>query len=397
VAVSAISIAISFITAAIILDLLGVTMNALTFAGLLAALTVIIDDAAGDAQNILRRIHENRDAGGEEPARAIVREAAREMRVPMMYAVAIILLAVLPVVIARGLTATFLDPLAGAYALAVVSSLIVALTVTPALSVLLLSSVGPRRAMPQILQRLRARADAILHGAIRTPRPILLVLSLIGLVGVAMIPFLEAPSRPTFKDKELVAHCTAVPGTSLTEMDRITRRAAAQLRATPGVKDVAASVGRASLSDQFVGTNSAELWVRMDQSADYGSARAAVERVVQGVPGIRGGVDTYEGDRSAGVLGEPSSAVSVRIYGQSYPKLRAKARELERRIAGVDGVQRTHIAGLPVEEPTLKVAVNLDEALRHELKPGDVRRAVSTSVLGLTAGNFFQAQKVFDV
>src|SRR5437763_659525 len=391
------SILLSFTAAALVLRLFGATMNALALAGLLAALTVIVDDAAGDAQNILRRIRENREAGRDEPIRALVREASREMRAPLGYATLIILLAVLPILIARGLTATFLDPLVGAYALAIVTSLIVALTATPALGVLVLANVGPARERPVWLRNLRARCDSILAAAIRTPRPILLVLSLVGLAGVAVIPFLEAPTRPSFRDTNLVAHWQAPPGTSLAEMDRLTTRAAHELHTIPGVVDVGGTVGRAVLSDQIVGTNSAELWVRMRRSADFGATRAAVDRVMTGTPGIRGSVETYESDRTSGVLGERTSTVDVRVYGQSYGRLQAKARELQSRIAGVSGVSGTRIEGMPVQEPTLRIAVSLQQAFNHGLKPGDVRRAVSTSIEGLTVGNFFEQQKVFDV
>ena len=85
------------------------------------------------------------------------------------------------------------------------------------------------------------------------------------------------------------------------------------------------------------------------------------------------------------------------MYGQRYNVLAAKARELQARMAKVRGVRRARVAGLPVQEPTIDVAVNVDAALRHGLKPGDIRRAVATDIEGLTVGNFFEQQKVFDV
>src|SRR5438132_13022613 len=98
-------------------------------------------------------------------------------------------------------------------------------------------------------------------------------------------------------------------------MDRVATRATRELRAIPGVSDVGATVGRAALSDQIVETNSAELWVSMRQSADYGRTRAAIDRVVGGTPGVSGTLATYEGDQVRGVLGERNTTVAMRIYG----------------------------------------------------------------------------------
>ena len=395
--VAVVSILASFMAAALVLDAFGQTMNALAFAGLLAALTVIVDDATGDAHNVLRRIRENREAGGSEPARAIVRQALREMRAPLCYATVIILLAVVPVLVAEGLTASFLHPLVVAYALAVLVSMVVALTLTPALCMLLLAGVDSTRPAPAAIQRLRARCEEILAAAIRAPRPLLLVLSVVGLLGVALVPFLEAPSRPTFRDRDLLVHWQAPPGTSLTEMDRVATRATRELRAIPGVSDVGATVGRARLSDQIVETNSSELWVSMKASADYAKTRAAIEQVVGGTPGISGSLSTYEGNQLTGVLGERNSTVDLRVYGQRYAALDAKARELQARVVHIPGVRNTRVVGLPTEQPAVQVAVNVAAALRHSLKPGDIRRAVATDVEGLIVGNFFQQQKVFDV
>ncbi len=391
------SVLTSFVVAALVLDLLGGTMNALAFAGLVVALGVIVDDATGDAQNILRRVRENRAAGGDEPVRAIVREASREMRSPLFYAILIILLAVVPVVVAAGITAAFLHPLVRAYAVAVLASLAVALTVTPAVSVLVFFGLGADRGVPAWNTRLRARGEALLATAIRAPRPLLLVLSLIGLVGVAVVPLLEAPRRPSFQDRDLVVHAHARPGTSLRAMDRISARMSGAVRAIPGVRDVSANVGRAALSDQFVDTSSAELWVSMKGSADYGATRKAIEHAASSIPGAGSSVTTYERDQMGNVLGERNTTADLRVYGLRYDVLERKARELQARMRHVPGISRTRVEGLPTEEPTITVAVDTAAALHHGLKPGDIRRAVATQVEGLVVGNFFEQQKVFDV
>ena len=118
------------------------------------------------------------------------------------------------------------------------------------------------------------------------------------MVGAVALATTGTSLRPSFKDRELLVRWDATPSTSLPEMDRITRRASAELRSVPGVRDVGAHIGRAVSGDQAVGTGSGEMWVTMDDSADYDATLGSIRDVVGGYPGVRGRVLTYESERS---------------------------------------------------------------------------------------------------
>src|SRR5581483_4778490 len=139
-----------------------------------------------------------------------------------------------------------------------------------------------------------------------------------------------------------------------------------------------------------VGTNSAEIWVRIAPDADYEKTLAAVRRTAEATPGVVPRLRTYEDESSGSVLSTPSDDVDVRVFGERYGLLERKADEIKRRLAGVSGLGRAQVSGVPIEQPTIRVAVNLKAALRHEIRPGDVRRELATLVSGLTVGNFFQ-------
>src|SRR5436190_7410523 len=179
-------------------------------------------------------------------------------------------------------------------------------------------------------------------------------------------------------------------------MARITTRAADEIRAIPGVEDGGRHIGRAVTGDQIVGTNGAEMWVTMKDSANYDKTLANVNDVAHGVPGVAGAVRTYESDRTQGVLARPGNKVTVRLYGQDYSVLGQKANEVKRLMTGVSGVKSPKFDPLTVQ-PNFQVKVRLDAALKYGLKPGDVRRAASTLVQGLVVGDFFDQQKVFEV
>ena len=397
VLISVIAIPLSLLSAILVLDAFGYTINALVVAGLVMAVGVVVDYAISSTDEIVRRIRERRDANGHESATTIVLDSSIEIRGAIGSATAIVVVTVVPVVIAKGVTATFLDPLVLAYGLAVVAAMVISLTVTPALSTVLFVNGRSTRAEPPIARRLAQGYESLLQRTLQTPRAVLYGLGVVGLVGIVAVPFLEPPDRPTFRDRDLLVRWDATPSTSLPEMDRITTRASAALRSIRGVKDVDADLGRAVTSDRVVGTNSGEIWVRMAGGADYGKTLSQIRQVADGTPGVRGQVSTYEDTKTADVLERPTSAVVVRIYGHDFPLLRQKAHQLRGTLGSINGVRDTRLEGLPVEAPTLRVQVNLADALRHEIKPGDVRRAVATMTSGLTVGNFFEEQAVFDV
>src|SRR5262249_51953952 len=161
-----------------------------------------------------------------------------------------------------------------------------------------------------------------------------------------------------------------------------------------GVQGVAATIGRAVSSDQIVSPNSAELWVTIKPDADYDSAVAQVRAIATGTPGVQGSLATYETDSMAGVLAGRHNAVTVRLYGPEDPERPRLASEVKTIMSHVGG-RRSPRATLPVQQPTLDVQVNLDQATRDGVKAGDIRRAAGTLVNGLTVGNFFAQEKVF--
>jgi Cu/Ag efflux pump CusA len=180
-------------------------------------------------------------------------------------------------------------------------------------------------------------------------------------------------------------------------MERITTRASRELRSIPGVTNVGAHIGRALLSDEVVDVNSGELWVSVDPEADYDSTVAAVREVVEGYPGVSGNVQTYlSGRLKEPATQEPDQDVVVRVFGPNMDVLAAKAAEVKQLLAGIDGVVDERVE-LPVEEPSIQVRVDLADAARHGIKPGDVRRSAGTYINGLEVGSLYEQQKVFEV
>ncbi|MFL5819553.1 MAG: efflux RND transporter permease subunit [Solirubrobacteraceae bacterium] len=396
VLVSVISIPVSLIVALFVLDLLGGTINALVVAGLLIAVGVVVDDAISSSERLLQRLREARETGSDKSATQVLLEASGDTRGPMAYATLIVLLAVVPVLVSSGTSAIFVQPMVRAYALAVLSSLVVALTVTPALTALLVSKLRAKPDESRLASRLGVLYEELLTRVIRTPRAALLAVCAVGLIPLAVVPWIGQPDRPSFKDRDLRVRLTANPGTSLPAMNRIATGTSHALLAVPGVRDAGAELGRAVTSDQIVDSNSGEIWLKMDPSADYDKTLARVRRVVGHTPGVRSDVTTYESEKTASVFSSSSRQLDVRLFGHDYGVLRRQAGNVKRVVAGVSGVHNPRVH-LPTQEPTLEVQVDLAAASRHQVKPGDVRRAAAILLSGITVGDFFEEQKVFEV
>jgi Cu/Ag efflux pump CusA len=393
--VAAASITTSLAAAFFVFYLRGVDFNMMVVAGLLMAIAAVVDDAIVDADNLRRRMREVRD-GEATPIWRIIAGASIEIRGPMLYAALISVIAVAPLLLMQGLSAAFFRPLAMSYIIAVVASLAVATTVTPALAMLLSPQVPVARRGGSALDGLQRLYGRFAGPAIRSPVAAWAFVAGGVLVAILVWSQLERSLIPSFKETDVFVEVQAPPGVSLQAMDRITAALIRDLRAVPGVRNAAAQIGRALLSHDTDDVNSAALWVSLDPKADYEAALAAMRKVVGAQPGIEGEVQTFLSKRMRESLTGEDQAISVRIYGEDLGILRAKAEEIRQTLAKIPGVKRPQVEP-QAEQQAIDVEVDLEKALGYGLKPGDVRRAASALIGGITVGSLFQEQKVFDV
>jgi len=394
--VGAVAIMMSLAAAWLVLYFTETTVNTMVLAGLVMALIVLIDDAVIDVDNVAQRVRRQHAEGDGRPAWQVVIEATLQMRSAILFATLIVAAVLLPAFFMEGEAGAFLPEIATAYLLAIVASIVVAATVTPALGMMLLdnSKHEPRESLTG--RWLRRRYDGAANSIVPKVGPALGVFGVFVLAGLVAMPFLDQSMRPVLQERDVVVRLDAAPGTSLQRMDAITAQAVDELRSLPGIEDVGAHVGRAVQSDQIVNVNSAEVWVSVDGDADYGDAIAAIESVAGGLPDVTNDVLTYSEQRITDVLGRGGDELVVRIYGQDQQILETKAEEVREAIAGIDGVENAR-ADLPADEPTIEVEPIIEEAESVGLAPGDVRRAATTLLSGLVVGNLFEEQKVFDV
>ena len=394
--VSTVAIAMSLAAAWLVLYFTDTTVNTMILAGLVMALVTLIDDAVIDVDNVAQRVRQQRAEGDGTPAWQVIIDATLQMRSAILFATLIVAAVLLPAFFMEGEAGAFLPTIATAYLLAIVASIVVAITVTPALGMVLLGSATRERRESPVARWLHQRYEGAAARIVPKAGPAFAVFGVVILVGLVALPFLDQSMRPALQERDLVVRLTSAPGTSLQRMDAITAQAVEELRALPGIEDVGAHVGRAVQSDQIVNVNSAEVWVSIDGAADYGDTITAIESVAGGLPDVTNDVLTYSDQRITEVLGREDDEIVVRVYGQNQDVLAAKAEEVSAAIAGIDGIENAE-AELPLQEPTIEVEPFIEEAESVGLAPGDIRRAATTLLSGLVVGNLFEEQKVFDV
>jgi CzcA family heavy metal efflux pump len=394
--ISLVAIPLSLMAAALVLQLRGATINTMILAGLVISVGVVVDDAIIDIENIVRRLRQHRLAGSSASTASIILESSLEVRGAIIYATLIDVVAIAPVFFIQGLSGAFFQPLAISYGLAVLASLMVALTVTPAMALILLRNASVEHRRSPLTWRLQEAYERVLTRIIRTARPAFALVAAVSIAGVAVWPQLGQSLLPDFKERDFLMHWVTAPGTSHPEEVRISTAACIELRSIPGVRNCGSHIGQALLADEVVGIDFGENWISVDPAVDYDDTRAAIQEVVDGYPGLRRDVQTYLKERIREVLTGSSDAIVVRIFGPDLKVLREKSIEIEAALKKIPGIIDLH-RELQIEIPQVQVEVNLATARAYGIKPGDVRRAASVMLASEEVGDVFVAGKAYDV
>jgi CzcA family heavy metal efflux pump len=390
------AIPLSLIAAGLVLHLRGTTVNVMVLAGLVIALGVVVDDAIVGIENTVRRLRQHRrEPDGRSTARVIL-DASLEVRGPIVYATLIIVAAMVPIFFLTGLTGAFFSPLATSYVLAVVVSLLVALTVTPAMSLILLANAPLEKRESPFTKWLQRGYERVLAPIIARPRRAYAAVAVTVLAGIAVVPFLGQDLLPSFKERDFLMHWVTSPDTSGPEETRVSVRACKELRTIPGVRNCGSHIGQAFMSDEPYGIYFGENWISVDPKVDYDKTLAHVQEVVGGYPGIRRDVQTYLKERIREVLTGSSDALVVRVFGDDLHVLQAQAEKVLTAMGEIDGLIEPKIE-LHSDIPQVEVKVDLDKAQTVGVKPGDVRRQSGVWLAGEEVGDIFAGGRAYDV
>ena len=372
--VSLLAIPLSLAAAEIVLVALGTTINTMILAGFCVAVGVVVDDAIIDMDNIVRRLRGWRAAGRMISPFHVVLAASLEVRVAIFYATLINIIAVVPVMLVGGLTGAFFEPLALAYGLAVLASMVVALTVTPALGYILLRDAKLKGTDPPVVRVAKRGYSRALSGALRAPGYAFGAVVIAVLVGGLAYPHLGEDLFPTFREPDFLMHFVTKPGTSVTEQDRMVTSLQDQVLKVPGVTTAGSHVGQALLGEEVSGVNFSETWLSLKQGTKYDATVNDLRNIADSYPGAFSDVQTYLHERIDEVLTNGTTEdIAVYIEGPDINTLARLGNKLSVRMAELHGLEDVQPAPLEFI-PQANVTVNTIAAARYGLTPGDVRR-----------------------
>lgn len=394
VALAFASIPLALLSAVIVIDALGWTINTMTLGGLAVALGVVVDDAIIDVENIVRRLQA---AGGERDPRDIIHAASLEVRAPVVYATFVVVLVLAPMLLLSGLQGSFFAPLAASFIFATLASLVVALTVTPAASYLLLTRSAPR---PEAhwLVRLKTLHERMLQRWCAHPRLVIVGSVVVMLLAAAAVPFFGGQLMPPFREGHFVVQSVAPPGTSLEAMKALGARISRDLLAVPGVLSVELTIGRAESGEDTWEPDNSEFHIELQRMSGREEARTqqGIREVVERYPNLQSQVLTFLGDRLSESLSGETALVAINIFGPDLDELDRVADEVATVVRSVPGAADVQIKA-PSGAPFLRVDLRPDRLQQYGFTVADVLDTVETAYEGATAAQVYDANRVVNL
>lgn len=378
--ISLTAIPLSILAAGAVLIARGASINGMVLGGLAIAVGEVVDDAIVDVENVWRRLRENARAAEPRPALDVVRDASHEIRGSVVYATAIVCLVLVPVLLLGGIAGRIFSPLAESYILAIVASLVVALTVTPAMCALLLPRIATSEARPSRLAlAMTERYRRIVRRVVERPKLVVGFALVLVSAAIAVVPMLGGSFLPDFHEQSVIVHVNAAPGTSLEESTRIGSRIDALVRPAIG-SHVALRAGRAELGEDPFPVNRLEIDIVVG-SEDLEEKVDKLRAALASVPGVSFAIEGFLGERVHEILGGEAAPIVVEVIGPELEPLRALASTLAERIGRVDGVTGVSVEA-QVDVSEVRVRPDPIALAPYGLTPADVGEQVRTWRLG---------------
>jgi CzcA family heavy metal efflux pump len=397
-AISCTAIPLSLLAAVIALDKMGLSLNTMTLGGLSIAIGEVVDDAVIDVENIYRRLRENRASLNPRSTFQVVLDASIEVRSAVVYATFAVILVFLPVLNMSGLAGRIFGPLGVAYIWAILASLVVALTVTPALCMLLLGERDLPPQEPPAVHWMKSGYHELLIRIERVPRLLMAAVALFVALGIATLFLLSESFLPELREGNVTVHMTAVPGTSLQESMRLGDRITEALLKIPSVQSVAQRAGRAELGTDTMGTYESEIDVNLKarNGQQVKVAQAGIQEVISQLPGPTLASNSFLTERINETLSGYRTPVVVNVFGNDLDQLDQEAGEIVRVLNSVRGAAQVQVQS-PPGMPQILIRLRKDDVARWGFDPLEVLDVMRTAYSSETVGQIYEGNRVYDV
>lgn len=398
--ISAVAIPLSLLAAAAVLTGVGASINIMVLGGLAIALGEVVDDAIIDTENIFRRLRENGARALPLSPSQVIFSASMEVRGSVVYATFIVVLVFVPLLTLGGVAGRLFNPLGQAYILAVLISLLVALTVTPGLCALMLGRAQhlPTRA-PPLVRWIQPYYGAVLRGACRVPALAALLTAALLAWALLTLPRLGATFLPPLREGHYIVHTASMPGTSLDESLRIGSALVSRFSQLPGVRKASQWAGRAERGADTYGSHYSEYDITLEEDLSGAEQQAlfdAVREVLQSFPGIVFEANTFLIERIDETVSGYTAPVVINVYGSDLDELDRTAFAIAAQMREVPGGAEVQVRA-PPGRPEFQVRLKAQALSALGLRPQDVLDVVEVAFGGAVVGRLFEGNQAFEL
>jgi copper/silver efflux system protein len=397
--ISVTAMPLSLIFAVFVMKFFDITINTMTLGGMAIAIGAIVDDAIIDVENVFRRLKENKHASNHRPAIEVIYDASREIRSSIVNATLIITVVFLPLFFLSGVEGRLLRPLGIAYITSIGASLLVALTVTPALCSYLLPRANflEKREDSFLVRHLKAAYSSTLDVVLRRPIAILAAAFVALIMSLVLSSFLGRAFLPEFNEGSLTISVVTMPGTSLDESNTIGNLVEEILLSHPAIKSTARRTGRAELDEHAQGVNSAELDARFELNGrSKNEMLDELRTMLSVVPGTNITIGQPLGHRIDHMLSGTRANIAVKIFGNDLSRLRSIAESVRTQMEQVEGV-----VDLAIEQqmnvPQIRIKPDRLQMAKYGMTITDLSEAIEVAFSGEVVSQVLEGDKSFDL
>lgn len=398
-AISLTAIPLSFIVAGLILNAFGFTVNTMTLGGLAVAIGELVDDSVVDVENVFRRLRENRHSQSPKPTLSVIYHASSEVRNSIVFATIIVFIVFLPIFALQGVEGKIFMPLGLAYVISLAASLVVSLTVTPAMCAFLLpkAKVMDSEKDSFLIRFLKKYDEKLVRTALRHPNVIMISATILVLIAGGLFTAMGKEFLPPFNEGTFTVNAALRPGTSLAESNRIGQSIEKTLLSIPSVKGTGRRTGRAELDDHAEGVNNSEIEVEPKAEGARKDALAAdIRKHLAAYPGVNVNIGQPISHRIDHLLSGVRAQIAVKIFGDDLGALRRAAGQVRDQMASVSGVVDLSVEQ-QIEIPQVRINIDRREAARYGLSVGQIAEALETAFNGRVVSQILQGQRTYDL
>ncbi len=420
--ISATAIPLSLLTATIILGYFGIGLNIMVLGGLAIALGEVVDDAIIDTENIFRRLRENRLLDKPKSNFKVVYEASMEVRTSVVYATIIVALVFVPLLTLSGVAGKLFAPLGLAYITAIMASLVVALTITPALCYVLLSNAKLEAEDAPVIKSIKTVYLKLLHSIEKNFKLVLTGSFLFIALGLGILLLFKSQFIPALHEGHFIMHMTAVPGTSEKESLRLGKQVSKVIRDIDGVQSVTQWVGRAPNGADTFGTHYSEFEIEIGALSGPEQDRilAEIRQELSGIEddddddqeneahkqnddegaedkigfvGVNFAINTFLTERIEETISGYAASTVINVYGNDLDALDRDAQKIAAVVSDIRGAEDVLLQS-PPGTPQVVIRLRPDKLTEWGLKAVDVLQALSASYEGVPIAQVYLGNRV---